>query len=384
MDANLALHQAHLIIGWAFFHRLNAIFGLGTLLPPFCERRLNCEHMADLAALEQRARAELAACGDEMALRAWNTKYFGKSGEVLQALKGVGAIPADQRRAYGQEANRIKETLTQAHESKSAALKQQTLELSLTAETVDVTLPGRPLQRGRLHVATKIMREITAIFADLGFQVYRSREVEDDRMNFELLNMPPHHPARDMWDTFHTTTPGVLLRTHTSPGQIHVMRELCPEPIRVILPGMCYRYEQITMRSEIQFQQVEGLCIGESVTMTDLKGTISAFARRLFGQERQVRFRSSYFPFTEPSIEVDIDWPKDDPNADRLTKGTGWLEIMGAGMVHPVVLRNGGYDPEKFSGFAFGMGPQRITMLKYAIDDIRQFWANDLRFLQQF
>jgi phenylalanyl-tRNA synthetase alpha chain len=340
--------------------------------------------MSDLSALEQRARAELAACGDEAALRAWHTKYFGKSGEVLQALKEVGKIAAEQRRAYGQEANRIKEALTQTYEATLENAKRQALEHSLTAEKIDVTLPGRPVQRGRLHVATRIMREITAIFADLGFQVYRSREVEDDLTNFELLNMPPHHPARDMWDTFHTTTPGVLLRTHTSPGQIHVMRELCPEPIRVILPGMCYRYEQITTRSEIQFQQVEGLCVGEHVTMTDLKGTITAFSRRLFGQERQVRFRSSYFPFTEPSIEVDIDWPKDDPNADRLTKGTGWLEIMGAGMVHPVVLRNGGYDPDKFSGFAFGMGPQRITMLKYAIDDIRQFWANDLRFLGQF
>jgi len=208
--------------------------------------------------------------------------------------------------------------------------------------------------------------------------------VEDEHTNFELLNMPPHHPARDMWDTFHTTTPGVLLRTHTSPGQIHVMREAAGKPIRVILPGMCYRNEAISTRSEIQFHQVEGLVIGDGVTMADLKGTITAFARRLFGEDRQVRIRSSYFPFTEPSIEVDIDWPKDDPNADRLTKGTGWLEIMGAGMVHPTVLKNGGYDPDKVSGFAFSMGPQRITMLKYAIDDIRQFWKNDLRFLRQF
>ena len=196
--------------------------------------------------------------------------------------------------------------------------------------------------------------------------------------------MPPHHPARDMWDTFHTTTPGVLLRTHTSPGQIHAMRKFHPEPIRVILPGMCYRYEAITPRSEIMFHQVEGLAVGEKISMTDLIGTVTAFARRMFGSERKVRIRSSYFPFTEPSIEVDIDWPKEDPNADRLTKGTGWLEIMGAGMVHPVVLRNGGYDPERYSGFAFGMGPERISMLTYAIDDIRQFWANDLRFLQQF
>ncbi len=339
---------------------------------------------AELTSLEQRATAELSACADEAALRAWHTKYFGKQGEVIAALKAVANVPAAEKRTYGQEANRIKEALTQAYETALAAAKERALEASLKAAPLDVTLPGRSIPRGRLHPATRVLREICAIFADLGFQVYRSREVEDDLTNFELLNMPPHHPARDMWDTFHTTTPGVLLRTHTSPGQIHVMKEFCPEPIRVILPGMCYRYEAITTRSEIMFQQVEGLVIGERVTMADLKGTITAFARRMFGQERQVRIRSSYFPFTEPSIEVDIDWPKDDPNADRLTKGTGWLEIMGAGMVHPTVLRNGGYDPERYSGFAFGMGPQRITMLKYGIDDIRLFWGNDLRFLEQF
>ncbi len=340
--------------------------------------------MSDLADLEKHATAELAASVDEATLRAWNTKYFGTNGEVLAALKAIGGIPKDERKAYGQEANRIKEALSRSYEAALADAKERALNESLTANPLDVTLPGRPVTRGRLHIATQVMRQIYAVFADMGFQVYRTREVEDDLTNFELLNMPPHHPARDMWDTFHTTVPGVILRTHTSPGQIHVMRESCPQPIRVILPGMCYRYEAITTRSEIQFQQVEGLVVGEHVTMTDLKGTITAFARRLFGQERQVRFRSSYFPFTEPSIEVDIDWPKDDPNADRLTKGTGWLEIMGAGMVHPVVLRNGGYDPAKFTGFAFGMGPQRITMLKHAIDDIRQFWGNDLRFLQQF
>jgi len=338
----------------------------------------------DLTSLEQRATAELAACADEAALRAWNTTYFGKQGEVVQAVAKLKEVPPAEKPAYGKEVNRIKVALTAAYEAALAQVKEKTLEQSLTQDALDVTLPGRRVPRGRLHVATKVMREIRAIFADMGFQVYRSREVEDDRTNFELLNMPPHHPARDMWDTFHTTTPGVILRTHTSPGQIHVMRELCPEPIRVILPGMCYRYEAITPRSEIQFEQVEGLVVGAGITMADLKGTITAFARRLFGQGRQVRFRSSYFPFTEPSIEVDIDWPKDDPNADRLTKGTGWLEIMGAGMVHPVVLRNGGYDPQKYSGFAFGMGPQRITMLKYAIDDIRQFWADDSRFLGQF
>jgi phenylalanyl-tRNA synthetase alpha chain len=340
--------------------------------------------MSDLSSLERRALSELDACADEPALRAWHTQYFGKHGELLTAVKKVSEIPPAERRAYGQEANRAKEALTQAYEQRHATLKTKLLEESLKSDALDVTLPGRTVPRGRLHVATRVLREIRAVFADLGFQVYRSREVEDDLTNFELLNMPPHHPARDMWDTFHTTTPGVLLRTHTSPGQIHVMRELCPKPIRVILPGMCYRYEAITTRSEIMFHQVEGLAIGTNITMADLKGTIIAFARRMFGAQRQVRIRSSYFPFTEPSIEVDMDCIVCGGAGCSLCKRSGWLEIMGAGMVHPVVLRNGGYDPERHSGFAFGMGPQRITMLQYAIDDIRQFWANDLRFLSQF
>ena len=240
-------------------------------------------------------------------MRAWNTRYFGKHGEVLLAIKEIGTVPQGERRAYGQQANQVKESLTQAYETALAKAKERALASNLAAAALDVTLPGRPIQRGRLHVATRIMREIQAIFADLGFQVYRSREVEDDLTNFELLNMPPHHPARDMWDTFHTTTPGVLLRTHTSPGQIHVMRELCPGPIRVILPGMCYRYEAITTRSEIMFQQVEGLAVGKHVTMADLKGTIIAFARRCSGAAARCGIRSSYFPFTEPSIEVDMD-----------------------------------------------------------------------------
>jgi phenylalanyl-tRNA synthetase alpha chain len=340
--------------------------------------------MSDLADLEQRALAELKACSDEAGLRAWYTRYFGKQGEVSAAVKKVGTVPPDQRKAYGQQANQVKERLTQAHEAAQAAEKERSLARSLTAEAIDVTLPGRPVPHGRLHVSRKTLREIYAVFADLGFQIFRSPEVEDDETNFELLNMPPHHPARDMWDTFHTTKPGVLLRTHTSPGQIHVMRQLCPNPIRVILPGMCYRYEAITPRSEIMFHQVEGLAIGTRVTMADLKGTIIAFARRMFGPERQVRIRSSYFPFTEPSIEVDMDCIVCQGQGCGLCKRSGWLEIMGAGMVHPTVLRNGGYDPEKYSGFAFGMGPERITMLKYGLDDIRQFWADDLRFLRQF
>jgi len=338
----------------------------------------------DLKALETQGLADLRACADETAIRAWNGKYLGEKGLWKTAFGKMGTIPKDQKAAFGQEANRVKTALSAAYEARLAELKEQTLQASLSANPLDVTLPGRARPRGRLHPATQILRHIYAIFADLGFQVYRTREVETDEMNFEFLNMPAHHPARDMWDTFFTTTPGVVLRTHTSPGQIHVMREAAGKPIRVILPGMCYRNEAISTRSEIQFYQVEGLVVGEGVTMADLKGTITAFARRMFGPERQVRIRSSYFPFTEPSIEVDIDWPKDDPNRDRLTKGTGWLEILGAGMVHPNVLKAGGYDPARVTGFAFGMGPQRMLMLKHAIDDIRLFWQNDLRFLKQF
>jgi phenylalanyl-tRNA synthetase alpha chain len=251
-------------------------------------------------------------------------------------------------------------------------------------EKLDVTLPGRPISRGRLHPATLTLRQIYRIFGDMGFQIYRSREVETDEFNFELLNIPAHHPARDMWDTFHTTSPSVLLRTHTSPGQIHVMHEYAPEPIRVILPGMCYRYEQVSARYEMQFNQVEGLAIEEHITMGDLKGTLSDFARRMFGQNVRIRFRASHFPFTEPSAEMDVECFLCGGAGCAVCKGTGWLEILGCGMVHPTVLRNGGYDPYKYTGFAFGMGSERITMLRHHIDDIRYFWGNDLRFLEQF
>jgi len=278
----------------------------------------------------------------------------------------------------------VKEALEAAYAARLEAVRQAALRRELEAPPLDVTLPGRPVRAGRLHPATQTLREIVAIFAEMGFQVFTSRDVETDEYNFQLLNIPPHHPARDMWSTFYTDREGVILRTHTSPGQIHAMRAFCPEPIRVILPGMCYRYEQITARSEIMFHQVEGLAVGERVTMSDLKGTLADFARRMFGPERRVRFRPSYFPFTEPSVEVDIDCILCEGRGCRVCKFTGWLEIAGAGMVHPVVLENGGYDPRRFTGFAFGMGPQRITMLKHRIDDIRYFWANDLRFLEQF
>lgn len=337
-----------------------------------------------LKEIEQRARQELETVRDSGALKQLYSTVLGDKGELKTILRSIGQLPPEERPLVGQRANEIKQALEAAFASREEALRAQELEQSLREGAIDVTLPGRPLPVGRLHPATQVLREIYDIWAEMGFQVYRSRDVEDDETNFTLLNIPPHHPARDMWDTFYTTTPGVILRTHTSPGQIHAMREYAPEPIRVILPGMCYRYEQISARKEIQFNQVEGLAIGYNIRMSDLLGTMAAFARRAFGAQRKVRFRCSYFPFTEPSMEVDVECILCNGAGCGVCKGTGWLEIAGAGMVHPIVLKNGGYDPAKFSGFAFGMGSERVTMLKHGIQDIRYFWGNDLRFLEQF
>ncbi|HXF68852.1 MAG TPA: phenylalanine--tRNA ligase subunit alpha [Thermoflexus sp.] len=338
----------------------------------------------ELERMREEALQALEALDSEEALRAWYAGYLGRRSRLMEVFASLGTLPKEQRPIIGRKANEVKEALEAAYAARLEAVRQAALRRELEAPPLDVTLPGRPVRAGRLHPATQTLREIVAIFAEMGFQVFTSRDVETDEYNFQLLNIPPHHPARDMWSTFYTDREGVILRTHTSPGQIHAMRAFCPEPVRVILPGMCYRYEQITARSEIMFHQVEGLAVGRRVTMSDLKGTLADFARRMFGPERKIRFRPSYFPFTEPSVEVDIDCILCEGHGCRVCKFTGWLEIAGAGMVHPVVLQNGGYDPRRFTGFAFGMGPQRITMLKHRIDDIRYFWANDLRFLEQF
>ncbi len=340
-----------------------------------------------LEELYRQAADDLARITSSEALREWELGTIGRKGEITLMLRQTGQLPPEERAAFGKRANEIKNLLTQAHLEREELIREQELARSMEEGQVDVTLPGRVTPVGRLHPATRTLREIYDIWAEMGFQVYRSRDVETDEMNFELLNIPPHHPARDMWDTFYTTTPGVILRTHTSPGQVHAMREYGAggtKPIRVILPGMCYRYEQITARSEVQFNQVEGLAIGPRIRMTDLKGTLTEFARRMFGADRQVRFRASHFPFTEPSAEVDVTCILCQGQGCGVCKHSGWLEIGGCGMVHPAVLRNGGYDPAVWSGFAFGIGPERITMLKHGIEDIRYFWSNDLRFLNQF
>jgi len=334
--------------------------------------------------IETDALAALEQVSDEGSLRAWYAAHLAKKSPLLMLLGDLGKLPKERRAEVGKRANEVKTALETAHAARQVELQAADLERVLEQERVDISLPGRRVPLGRLHPATQTLHEITAIWRDMGFQVYRSRDVETDARNFELLNMPAYHPARDQWDTFYTTTPGVLLRTHTSPGQIHVMRERAPDPIRVILPGMCYRYEQISARSEIQFNQVEGLAVGRNITFADLKGTLNAFARRMFGEDVQTRFRAAHFPFTEPSAEMDIECFVCGGAGCAVCKSTGWLEILGSGMVHPTVLRNGGYDPQFHSGFAFGMGPERLTMLKHRIEDIRYFWANDLRFLEQF
>lgn len=343
--------------------------------------------LEQLESTYRQALNELNDARDSASLVEWERRYLGKKGAITLALRSTGQLPPEQRADFGKRANAIKNELSSAFSEREEAVRQHELARTLEEGEIDVTLPGRPVALGGLHPSTQTLRQIAAIWAEMGFQVYRSPDVETDDYNFTLLNIPPHHPARDMWDTFHTTTPGLILRTHTSPGQIRAMHELGEggtRPVRVILPGMCYRYEQISARSEIQFNQVEGLAVGRNIRLTDLKGTIAEFARRLFGPQKRVRFRGSYFPFTEPSMEVDVECILCGGHGCSVCKYTGWLEIAGCGMVHPVVLENGGYDPTEWSGFAFGLGPERITMQMHGIQDIRYFWANDLRFLEQF
>jgi phenylalanyl-tRNA synthetase alpha chain len=346
--------------------------------------------------IQAAALSNLENIQDDTSLEQWRVTYLGRSSPLTGIFEGLGQVPKEERPILGRRANEVKRALESAFSERLQALQQHALLASLEAERLDVTLPGRRVPLGRLHPVSITMREIVRIFAEMGFQVYFSREVETDEYNFQLLNFPPNHPARELQDSYYivsSTDRGdnpLLLRTHTSPGQIRAMRQYSgenpenPPPIRIILPGMCYRYEQISARYEVQFTQVEGLAVGEHITFGDLKGTISDFARRIFDPEVRTRFRADHFPFTEPSAEVDFECFICHGSGCAVCKYTGWLEIMGCGMVHPTVLANGGYDPRRYTGFAFGMGPERLTMLRYRIDDIRYFWGNDLRFLEQF
>jgi phenylalanyl-tRNA synthetase alpha chain len=339
--------------------------------------------IAQLEQLQVEAQAALDVAQSTPETEAWYAEYLGRKGKMTTILRGLGQLSKEERPLVGKRANEIKESLDAALAARQESIAGEEMQRSLAAEGIDVTMPGRRPQVGKLHPTNQAMREMVEILKQMGFQVYDSPEVETDDLNFGLLNFPPDHPAREMQDTFFTTTPDVILRTHTSPGQIHAMRQYAPEPIRVILPGKCYRNEDVTARSEMMFYQIEGLAVGHNITFSDLKGTLLNFANQMYGVGRQIRFRKSYFPFTEPSVEVDVDCMLCGGAGCRLCKHTGWLEILGAGMVHPVVLQNGGYDPAIYSGFAFGMGIERQAMLKRGVDDIRLFYSNDVRFLQR-
>jgi phenylalanyl-tRNA synthetase alpha chain len=360
--------------------------------------------LVQLEALSKSARDAVAAAGDEKALEDLRVRYLGKKGELSAVLRGMGSLAAEERPKVGEVANRVRDEVEALLAGARRTLQAKTLEAELAGPALDVTLDGRRLQPGgHRHPITRATEEIAAIFGRLGYEVANGPEVELDWYNFEALNIPPDHPARDMQDTFYVeestlragVQPGtVLLRTHTSPVQIRSMKRIGTPPVRIICPGRVYRSDYDQTHSPM-FHQVEGLCVDEGITFADLKGTLAAFARAYFGPGTKTRFRPSYFPFVEPGAEVDVSCsicggtgriPVRAGTTKRCgtCKETGWLEVLGAGMVHPKVLENGGIDAKKYTGFAFGMGVERLAMLRYGIDDLRLYFENDLRFLAQF
>lgn len=321
------------------------------------------------------AQADIATAADARALEALRVDLLGKKGRVTELLKSLGAMAPEERKAFGAEVNRLRDALTAALDAKGKALADSALAAKLASETLDVTLPGRGTVVGGLHPITRTIQRISSLFNELGFETVEGPEIEDDFHNFQALNIPESHPARAMQDTFYLKNGVRLLRTHTSPVQIRTMLAR-KAPIRIICPGRVYRVDYDRTHSPM-FHQIEGLYIAEKVSLADLKYDITSFLTRFFEREVEALFRPSYFPFVEPGADVHIKW--DDPE-----KGTRWLEVMGCGMVHPNVLTAVGIDPEQFSGYAFGMGVERMAMLRYGVSDLRDFFQNDLRFLAQF
>ncbi len=338
--------------------------------------------------LKEKALGELAETGDAKEIEAWRVRYLGKKSRLNDILRGLSCLPLDERKEAGAAANRLKAELEKSLSRKEQALNRKQIE-STGEEQLDVSLPGRSLPVGRLHPVTQVIYEMSQIFISMGFQVVEGPEVEWDYYNFEALNIPKEHPARDSMATLwvdHEKNDGersMLLRTHTSPMQIRVMEEAKP-PLRVVVPGKVYRYEATDATHIPMFYQIEGFAIDKNISMADLKGTLYEFSRRFFGKDRKVRFRCDYFPFVEPGVEMAIECAVCKGDGCRLCSNSGWIEILGAGMVHPKVLERVNIDPEVYSGFAFGMGIERIPMLRYGIDDIRLFYGSDLRFLRQF
>ena len=320
--------------------------------------------------LQRNALAALRSADSAEQLEAWRVEFLGRKGLLTTLLRGLGSLDIAQRKVVGAAANQLRTELDLIFEQR----QQQASANRTPVGSIDVTLPGRKFSLGGLHPSTQMIREITQAFNEMGFQTVEGPEVELERYNFDMLNIPANHPARDQWDTIWVDSESrddILLRTHTSPMQARVMETNKP-PVRVVVPGKCYRYESTDATHEWHFNQIEGLAVDEGITFGDLKGTLYEFARRIFGTDRKVRFRCDFFPFVEPGVDMSIEW------------NGKWIEILGAGMVHPQVLENVGYDSSKYTGFAFGMGAERISMLRNEITDIRHFFANDLRFLTQF
>lgn len=337
----------------------------------------------EIEKIKECALEELKGADSRERLQEMRVKYLGKKGQLTKVLRGMGSVPLDERPRLGQLANQVRSLLEEELDKRLAILNDKEKEIKLAEESIDVTLPGRPVQKGHKHPLTLILDEIKDIFTAIGFEVAEGPEVEYDYYNFEALNIPKGHPARDMQDSFYFSEE-LLLRTHTSPVQVRVMEKRVPElPVRIIAPGKVYRRDDDATHSPM-FHQVEGLLVDRQCTLGDLKGVLLNFARQMFGQEREIRLRPSFFPFTEPSAEVDISCINCRGKGCRVCSHTGWLEILGSGMVHPKVLANAGYNPEEVVGFAFGMGVERIAMLKYGINDMRLFFENDVRFLHQF
>jgi len=340
---------------------------------------------AQLSDLRGRALAAVQKADDPAELDGAESAYLGRNGELRKLLGGIGQLPGEDRPKVGALANPIREELEAAIAARRVRLDEIALDVRLAREKADVTLPGRALPPGSLHPLIETQREIARIFHEFGFVTYEAPEVESEELNFELLNIPRDHPARDLWDTLYVagTDHHYVLRTHTSPGQIRVMRSTKP-PIRALLPGRCFRYEAVDASHGFEFFQVEGLMVDEGTSLATLRGLLDQFARAMFGADTATRFRPGYYPFTEPSVAFDIGCLICGGSGCAACKRSGWLTILGAGMVHPVVLRNGGLDPEKYQGFAFGMGTDRITMLRHGISDLRVFLQDDLRFLESF
>ena len=343
--------------------------------------------LKQLEELRREALSELNQVSELRELNSWRVHHLGKKSELTQILRSLATLPLEERKKVGAQANEIKRALESGLVEKKKFLEEIHLATSLEREGLDVTLPGRPVPIGRLHPTTQVLEEICDVFKNMGFQVFEGPDVEWDYYNFEALNIPQWHPARDMFATLwvdpEMDKESRLLRTHTSPMQIRLMEKKRP-PIRAIMPGRVYRYEATNATHESMLYQVEGLAIDKDITLADLKGTLFEFSRCLFGEERKVRFRCDYFPFVEPGVEVAIECSACHGTGCRLCGYSGWIEILGAGMTHPDVLKRGDIDPEIYSGFAFGMGVERIAILRYGIDDIRLFYRNDLRFLKQF